>query len=56
MDRIFGDLPLCFMYLANILVFSSSFEDYQLNLLRVLDPCLLTINLEKYVFNTIQLI
>ena len=33
MDKILGDLPLRFMYLANILVFSSSFEDYQLNLL-----------------------
>ena len=51
--RIFGDLPFCFVYLDDILVFSSSLPDHQLHLRRVLDLCHLqdlTINLEKYAF------
>ena len=53
MDRIFGDLPFCFVYLDDILVFSNSLEDHQLHLRRVLDLCCLhglIINLEKCVF------
>ena len=53
MDRIFGDLPFCFVYLDDILVFSNSLYDHQLHLRRVLDLCRLhglTINLEKCVF------
>ena len=50
-NRIFGDLPFCFVYLDDILVFSSSLADCQLHLRGVLDLCLhgLTINLEKCV-------
>ena len=50
MDRIFDDLPFCFVYLDDILVFSSSLADCQLHLRGVLDLCLhgLTINLEKF--------
>ena len=53
MDRIFGDLPFCFVYLDDILVFSNSLEDHQLHLRHVLDLCCLhglIINLEKCVF------
>ena len=52
MDRIFGDLPFCFIYLDNILVFSSSLTDHQLHLCHILDLCCLhglTINLKKCV-------
>ena len=39
MDRIFGYLPFCFIYLDDILVFSSSLADHQLHLCRILDLC-----------------
>ena len=57
MDRIFGDLPFCFVYLDDMLVFSSSLADHQLHLRRILDLCCLhslTINLEKCVFAASQ--
>ena len=57
MDRIFGDLPFCFVYLDDILVFSSSLADHQLLLRHVLNLCHLnglTINLEKYVIAASQ--
>ena len=53
MDRIFGDLPFCFVFLDDISVFSNSLESHQLHLRRVLDLCRLfglTIILEKCVF------
>ena len=53
MDRIFGDLPFCFVYLDDILVFSNSLESHQLHLRHVLDLCRLhglTIHLENCVF------
>ena len=57
MDRIFGDLPFCFVYLDDILVFSSSLADHQLLLRHVLNLCHLnglTINLEKCMFAASQ--
>ena len=57
MDRIFGDLPFCFVYLDDILVFLSSMADHQLHLPSVLDLFHLqglTINLEKCVFAASQ--
>ena len=48
MDRIFGDLPFCFVYLDDNLVFSNSLSDHLLHLRHVLDLCCLnslTINL-----------
>ena len=52
-DRIFDDLPFCFVYLNDILVFSNSLESHQLHLQRILDLCCLrglTINLEMCFF------
>ena len=57
MDRIFGDLPFFFVYLDDILVFSSSLADHQLHLRCVPNLCRLhglTINLEKCVFTASQ--
>ena len=57
MDKIFGDLHFCFVYLDDISVFSNSVADHQLHLRLVLDLCHLnglTINLEKCVFTASQ--
>ena len=57
MDRIFGDLPFCFVYLDDILVYSSSLANHQLHLCCVLNLCRLhglTINLENCVFAASQ--
>ena len=59
MDRIFGNLPFCFVYMDDILVFSNSLESHQLHLRCVLDLCCLqglTINLEKFVFAAPQVV
>ena len=39
MDRIFGDLLFCFVYLDDILVFSNSLADHQLQLRLLLNLC-----------------
>ena len=57
MDKIFGDLPFCFVYLDDILVFSNSLADHQLHLHCVLSLCCLhnlTINLDKCAFAASQ--
>ena len=57
MGRIFGNLPFCFVYLEDILVFLNTLADYQIPLHHVLDLCRLhslTINLEKCVFAASQ--
>ena len=53
MDNIFGDLPFCFIYLDDILVYSPDLVSHQDHLQQVLQLCRdhgLTINLDKCVF------
>ena len=53
MDQIFGDLPFCFVYLDDVLVFSKDLQSHQDHLQDVLQLCRdhgLTINLSKCVF------
>ena len=57
MDKIFGNLLFCFIYLDNILVFSNSLASHQQHLRRVFDLCCLhglTINLENCTFAASQ--
>ena len=56
-DKIFGNLPFCFIYLDNILFFSNSLASHQQHLRHVFDLCRLhglTINLEKCTFAASQ--
>ena len=56
MDKIFCELPFCFIYLDDILVFSNSLESHQQYHDPVFDLCCLhnlTINLEKCMASTL---